>query len=256
MKRRNGETGKRIPVSPLRARGALMEVRMLDFVEGARRASGTVVIIDVFRAFSTACYAFANGASSVIAVGEVNEARKLKSNNPEWVLMGERGGKKLEGFDHNNSPSEIESVDLQGKTVVLTTHAGTQGLANATSSDRLLTGSFVNARTTVQNILSKDPSRVSLVRMGVEATRRANEDDLCSEYLKSLLLELPFDINKIRPTLRKAPSSARFFDDNKPWSPKRDFDLCLDVDRFDFAIQVHTRGDGFARLEKVPWVYQ
>jgi 2-phosphosulfolactate phosphatase len=233
-----------------------MEVHMLDFVEGARRASGTVVIIDVFRAFSTACYAYANGASSVIAVGEIDKAQQLKTDNPGWVLVGERGGKKIEGFDYNNSPTEIEKVSLKGKTVVLTTHAGTQGLVNATSSEQLLTGSFVNARTTTQYILSKAPSRVSLVRMGVEATRRANEDDLCSEYLKSLLLELPFDINKIRSTLRKAPSSARFFDVDKPWSPRRDFDLCLDVDRFDFALQVHTRGDGFARLEKVPWVYQ
>ena len=228
-----------------------MELQMLDFVDGARKARGTVVIIDVFRAFSTACYAFANGASSVIAVGEIDEARRLKSSNPGWVLIGERGGKKLEGFDYNNSPTEIEEVDLEGKTVVLTTHAGTQGLVHATSSDQLLTGSFVNAKTTVQHILSKAPSRVSLVRMGVEATRRANEDDLCSEYFKSLLLDLPFDTSKIKTTLRVAPSSARFFDDNKPWSPMRDFDLCLDADRFDFALQVQVRSAGLATLEQV-----
>jgi 2-phosphosulfolactate phosphatase len=228
-----------------------MEIKVLDFVDGARKARGTVVIIDVFRAFSTACYAFANGAASVIAVGEIDKALQLKTDNPGWVLVGERGGKKVEGFDYNNSPTEIEKVILKGKTVVLTTHAGTQGLVNATSSEQLLTGSFVNARTTARYIQSKAPSRVSLVRMGVEATRRANEDDLCSEYLKSLLLNLPFDVSKIKPTLREAPSSARFFDVNKPWSPEKDFDLCLDVDRFDFALQVHTRGDGFVRLEKV-----
>jgi 2-phosphosulfolactate phosphatase len=229
----------------------MMEIQVLDFVDGARKARGTVVIIDVFRAFSTACYAFANGASSVIAVGEIDEARRLRSNNPGWLLIGERGGRKIEGFDYNNSPTEIEKVDLQGKTVVLTTHAGTQGLVNATSSDQLLTGSFVNASTTVQHILSKAPSRVSLVRMGVEATRRANEDDLCAAYLKSLLLDLPFDTNTVKSTLREAPSSARFFDVNKPWSPARDFDLCLGIDRFDFALQVQIRGDGLAYLEKV-----
>ena len=65
---------------------------MLDYIEGARRARGIVVIIDVFRAFSTACYTFAQGASSVVAVGEIEEARSLKSNNPGWVLIGERGG--------------------------------------------------------------------------------------------------------------------------------------------------------------------
>jgi 2-phosphosulfolactate phosphatase len=228
-----------------------MEIQLLDFVDGARKARGTVVIIDVFRAFSTACYAFANGASSVIAVGEIDDARRLKSINPGWLLIGERGGKKIEGFDYNNSPTEIEKADLQGKTVVLTTHAGTQGLVNATFSEELLTGSFVNARTTAQHILSKTPSRVSLVRMGVEAARRANEDDLCSEYLKSLLLDLPFDINKVRPILREAPTSARFFDVNRPWSPERDFDLCLDIDRFDFMLQAQVMADGNAYLAKV-----
>lgn len=229
-----------------------MEIQILDFVAGARRARGVVVIIDVFRAFSTACYAFNNGALSVVAVGEIDEARRLKSKNPGWVLVGERGGKKIEGFDYNNSPSEIEKVDLQGKTVILTTNAGTQGLVNATSSDELLTGSFVNAKTTVRHILSRAPSEVSLVRMGVEARRPASEDDLCSEYLKSLLLDLPFDQDKVKPTLRVAPSSARFFDDDKPWSPVKDFDLCLEVDRFDFALRAHVKGDGLALLEKVP----
>lgn len=228
-----------------------MKIRMFDFVAGARDARGVVVIIDVFRAFSTACYAFNNGASSVVAVGEIDKARQLKMENPGWVLIGERGGKKIEGFDYNNSPTEIEKVDLQGKTVVLTTSAGTQGLVNATSSDKLFTGSFVNAKATVQHILSSAPSEVSLVRMGVEAAQHAAEDDLCSEYLKNLHLDLPFDIDKVKPTLRRAPSSARFFDASKPWSATRDFDLCLDVDRFAFALRVHIKSDGNARLEKI-----
>lgn len=225
-----------------------MKIQMLDYVEGARRASGAVVIIDVFRAFSTACYAFGNGASSVIAVGEINEARRLKSDNPGWVLIGERGGKKIEDFDYNNSPSEIESADFTGKTVVLTTNAGTQGLVNASFSEILLTGSFVNATATARHIRVLSPSEVSLVRMGIEATQRADEDILCSEYLKSLLLDLPFDIEQVKPNLRAAPSSARFFDESKPWSPEKDFDLCLDIDRFDFALQVQIRENGNAYM--------
>jgi 2-phosphosulfolactate phosphatase len=228
-----------------------MKIHMLDYVDGARWAHGVVVIIDVFRAFSTASYAFAQGASSVIAVGEIDEARRLKSNNPGWILIGERGGKKIDGFDFNNSPAEIEDADLRGKTLILTTNAGTQGLVNATFSDQLLTGSFVNARATALYISSLGPSEVSLVRMGVEAVRRADEDDLCSEYLRSLLLGLPFDVDQIKSHLRSAPSSARFFDDSKPWSPERDFDLCLDVDRFDFTLQAQVRADGNAHLIQV-----
>ena len=235
-----------------------MKIYMLDYVDGARRARGVVVIIDVFRAFSTACYAFAHGASSVIAVGEIDEARRLQSKNPGWVLVGERGGKKIEGFDFNNSPTEIAGAVLGGKTLILTTNAGTQGLVNAVLSDRLLTGSFVNAKATAQYIKSLGPTEVSLVRMGVEAVRRADEDDLCSEYLRSLLLSLPLDTEQIKLRLRSAPSSARFFDDSKPWSPERDFDLCLEVDRFNFVLQAEIRKDGNAYLSRVssPLLYK
>jgi len=228
-----------------------MKIHMLDYVDGARKARGVAVIIDVFRAFSTACYGFAHGASSVIAVGEIDEARKLKSDNPACILIGERGGKKIDGFDFNNSPAEIEGVDLTGKTLILTTNAGTQGLVNVTFSEQILTGSLVNAKATARYIRSLAPKEVSLVRMGVEAVSRADEDDLCSEYLRSLLLGLTFDIGQIKPRLHSAPSSARFFDDSKPWSPERDFDLCLDVDRFDFALSAQVRADGNAYLTPV-----
>ena len=227
-----------------------MKIELFDFVEGASKARGIVVIIDVFRAFSTACYAFANGAASIIAVGEVNKALELKSYHSDWVLIGERGGKKLEGFDYGNSPTEIKDVDFQGKTLILTTHSGTQGLVNATSSEKLMTGSFVNAKATARHIISMVPSEVNLVRMGLEASRKTDEDDLCAEYLRSLLLDIPFDVNTIKPVLRRSPCSERFFDKNKPWSPSNDFDLCLSVDQFDFVITAKAIGDGLVSLEQ------
>lgn len=39
-----------------------MEVNILELVEGARRARGLTVVIDVFRAFTLECYLFAQGA--------------------------------------------------------------------------------------------------------------------------------------------------------------------------------------------------
>jgi 2-phosphosulfolactate phosphatase len=43
-----------------------MEIRIESLLEGAQRATGTVVIIDVFRAFTTAAVALARGASKII----------------------------------------------------------------------------------------------------------------------------------------------------------------------------------------------
>lgn len=45
-----------------------MEINILQLVEGAKQAKGIVVVIDVFRAFSTAIYAVGNGAEKIIPV--------------------------------------------------------------------------------------------------------------------------------------------------------------------------------------------
>jgi 2-phosphosulfolactate phosphatase len=228
-----------------------MEIRVTDFVAGAQNAEGITVIIDVFRAFSVACYVFAKNASSIIPVGAIDQAWALKKKEPHAVMMGEREGKKLPGFDYGNSPTEIRDVDFSGKTVIHTTHAGTQGLVNALRASEILTGAFVNARATVHYIKSKLPTCVTLVRMGLAARSRSDEDDLCARYLESLLLGSPFDTGSVEKTLRASPSSIRFFDPDKPWSPASDFHLCLDVDRFNFAVRAGTREDGLLCLRPV-----
>src|SRR5690606_3087515 len=101
--------------------------------------------------------------------------------------VGERYGRRLEGFDFGNSPSEILTADLHGKTLIQSTHAGTQGVVNATQADEVLTGSFVNARATADYILARKPAVVTLVRMGLEARTVSDEDALFALYLTSLL---------------------------------------------------------------------
>ena len=79
-----------------------MNIEILHLIEGAKKAEGLTVIIDVFRAFSTACYAVRNGAKEIIPVGDLKIAYQLKEENPNSVLIGERGGKIQPGFDFGN----------------------------------------------------------------------------------------------------------------------------------------------------------
>ena len=94
-----------------------MKIEILEFVEGAQKGKGLTVIIDVFRAFSVACYAYDAGAARIIATGEVKDAFELKKKYRNSVLVGERDEKKIEGFDFGNSPTEIIKADLNGETV-------------------------------------------------------------------------------------------------------------------------------------------
>lgn len=228
-----------------------MNITIHHFIKGAQNAIGLTVVIDVFRAFSTACYVFANGADKIIPVGELEIAYRLKKENPHFVLIGEREGRKQPGFDYGNSPTEIENVDLSGKTIVQTTSAGTQGLANAKNADKIITGSFVNAGTIVEYIRKRQPKTVSLVAMGKSGMEEAMEDTLCAEYIKSALEGKPMDFNEIYIQLLESEAGKEFFDPDCHWRPKSDFELCLKLDRFNFVLRVEKAEDDFLSLKKI-----
>lgn len=221
-----------------------MRVDVLDHVEGARAARGIAVIIDVFRAFSVAPHAFAAGAARVLPAGAVEDALALRDRFPGALLVGERHARRLPGFDAGNSPTEILALDVQGRTVIHTTHAGTQGLVNAAGADEVLTGGFVNLSATCRYILGRRPEQVSLVRMGHEARARCDEDDLYADCLARMLRGEPSPaIEAVRDQLRLAPAARKFFDPACDWAPESDFDHCTAVDRFDFVLALR-RPDG------------
>src|SRR5216683_4352588 len=113
-----------------------MEISIHSLLDGATRAFGTVAVIDVFRAFTTAAVALANGASSIVMVRTVEEALALREAGIGQICMGEVRGRAPDGFDFGNSPFEILTVDFRGKTIIQRTSAGTQGIVAAREAHR------------------------------------------------------------------------------------------------------------------------
>jgi 2-phosphosulfolactate phosphatase len=228
-----------------------MKVEILEFAEGAQKAKGVAVIIDVFRAFSVGCYAFDAGAVRIIAAATVAAAFQLKKKYTNCVLVGEREEKKIEGFDFGNSPTEIIKADLHGKTVIHTTTAGTKGLVNAVNADMVITGSIVNSGAIVRFIRAINPEHVSLVAMGYRATLSAEEDLLCAELISDSLNEKNI-ISEKRISDLQNTSGRRFFDpENLDFSPPTDFFLCTMRDKFNFVLKAETRYDGNIDLMRV-----
>jgi 2-phosphosulfolactate phosphatase len=214
-----------------------MQIRILEYIEGARNATGLTVVIDVFRAFTVGCYVMKNGAEKIIAVGEVDRAFQLKQENPGYILMGERDEQKIEGFDYGNSPTHIEHIDFTGKTVVQTTSAGTQGLILATGAEEVITGSLVNADAVAVYIQNKKPVVVSLVAMGYAGKIHAEEDRFCAEYIRARLLDQRIDPGNVIDKLKRG-SGKRFFNPEKSnFSPPNDFYLCTQIGIFDFVLK-------------------
>lgn len=229
-----------------------MDIQIVQLVEGARNARGLTVVIDVFRAFSVACYVTANGVKELIPVGDIQAAYQLKDQRPDFILMGERGGIIQPGFDYGNSPYAIRNVDFTGKTVVHTTSAGTQGIVNALHADEIITGSFVNAQAIIEYIRMKNPACVSLVCMGWETTQEADEDTLFAEYVKNTLEGKPVDFDAIVHFLRAESKTGKFLDTRDAASaPPQDFDLCLSLNKFNFVLRAEPYNESLLRLNKI-----
>ncbi len=227
-----------------------MKIEILQLTEGAKKAKGITVVIDVFRAFSTACYVFAAGAEKIIPVEHVEEAFKLKKLFKNVVMLGERNERKVPGFDFGNSPTHIMNQDFSGKTIIMTTSSGTRGIANATLADEIITGSFVNAEATINYIRQKNPAELSLVCMGYEGRYPTQEDTFFAKYVRDRLEDTETNFEEMKQILRVGDGARLLDPANDEWSPSSDFELCLDPDRFNFILKIE-KGEDYNWLKKI-----
>ncbi len=220
-----------------------MFIRLLSLLEGARQATGTVVIIDVYRAFTTAAIALHAGAARIILVDHPQKALDLRQNGLCHMCFGEIGGVKVPGFDFGNSPHDLSQAKVRGKILAQSTSAGTKGAAAARANATLYVAALVNAAATVRSILATGPAEVSLVAMGTGGQERSEEDELCALYLRNLLRGEKSDPAAIRSLLLSSCDSIKFRDPEKPHFDPRDLDIALDIDRIPFAVKVQKDGD-------------
>lgn len=226
-----------------------MQLHSSDFVAGAASARGVTIVIDVFRACSLIAHALAAGAERVVPVAEIELARAMKAADPTALLVGERHARKLPGFDCGNSPTEVLREPLRGRTLIHTTHAGTQGLTAAfAAADRVFTGALVNLSATIAAVRALRPAEVTIVAMGHEARELCVEDDTCREALLAGLRGEPLDTSDWVARLRAAPAAAKFFDPAADWAPIEDFAYCTAVDSIPFAVAMMPGQQGQGEL--------
>lgn len=101
-----------------------------------------VVVIDIFRATSSICYGFENGAVEIIPVASVEECKSYEGKG--YLLAAERNGEVVNGFDFGNSPFSYTKEKVADKKVVLTTTNGTHAIQQVLSAHKIVMGSFLN----------------------------------------------------------------------------------------------------------------
>ncbi|MFW5656560.1 MAG: 2-phosphosulfolactate phosphatase [Bacteroidota bacterium] len=228
-----------------------MNIQTFQLIDGARKARGLAVVIDVFRAFTVEPYLISLGAKTIHPVASIDQAYELKDKTPNAMLVGEREEQKPPGFDCGNSPTEAKTLDFKGKTVIHTTSSGTQGIANAVNADEILTGSFVNAPAIVRYIQQQKPENVSLVCMGYASLYPTEEDTFCAKYIEALLTGKEPDFNNMVNTIRETSGKRFFVPEKQSHAPESDFHICLEVGVFDFVLKVEKNKAGLNYVTRI-----
>ena len=219
------------PASSLRP----ADIAIGSFSDAARGVAGIVVIIDVFRAFTCAAIALANGAARIIMVDDLDAALALRKRNIGRYCIGERRGIRPPGFDFGNSPADLLDVRFDGETLIQTTSNGTRGILAASGASRIYAGSFVTAEATVCAIANGPMGPVTLIAMGEKDRHRADEDELCALYLRSRLVGRDPDQAALRALVETMSPRT----DTNALCPK-DVSCCLNIDTVPFAIRVQV----------------
>lgn len=203
---------------------------------GARGARGTVVVIDVIRAFTVSAYALAGAAAACRLVGEVEEAHRLAGRIPGAVVSAEVEGLPVEGIAISNSPTMVRDADLRGRTLIQRSSSGTQGVVAAAGAERLFACSLAVASATARAIAADDPELVTLVATGTD--RGHPEDGACAAYVEGALTGRPEDLEALLAPLYRTERYREIASGAWPGFPASDVALCLAADRFDFAMPI------------------
>lgn len=146
-----------------------------------------VVVVDILRATSAICAAFANGAKAVIPVSTVEDARIAKEKG--FIVAAERDGQKLEFADFGNSPFNFTAERIAGKEIVYSTTNGTQAVIKASGGLSVVVASFINL-SAVSRWLENKPNGDVLILCAGWKGKFCLEDTLFAGALAERLLQL------------------------------------------------------------------
>lgn len=211
-----------------------------------------IVIIDVFRAFSTAAFVLARSPNLYFLTNSSSIISELANLYKNPILIGKAEIGQNVFYTIPNSPTRTKALAIEQRIILHRTEAGAKGILNALQKNPaniVLAASFVNAKATAKYITTLPHKKVTLIPMGHEAVTPSLEDNLCAEYIYGLLKGKSVFLSANWPSIRKG-AGKYFFTDDQWQYPKQDFNLCLKPNQFNFAIQANLR-QGYAHLTPV-----
>ena len=223
------------------AESARVRWQMMGRDEATRIVGGVAVVVDVMRAFTVAAWAFHLGATRIFLVDGIEEAVVLAGKMPGALLF--KDGSIDARFDLHNSPQQLLSLDVAGKTIVQRTGAGTRAAVAAAGADVLLCTSFVCATATARCIERLSVDELTFV---ISGGLDADEDLACAQFIAATVNGGGVDPAPFieRASRSRAAAELRLGPNlGKVGIGIEDLPMCLAVDRFHFVMQATSRDD-------------
>jgi len=149
------------------------------------------VVIDVLRATTTIAWSLQNGAEAIQAFADLGELDRTAVAWPEErrLRAGERGGKRVEGYDLGNSPLAVTPDLVGGKRIFMSTTNGTRSLEAVKAVPLLVTACLPNRTAVARRLIERECQRVWIVGSGWEGDYSL-EDSLAAGAVASAAIEL------------------------------------------------------------------
>ncbi len=156
------------------------------------------VVIDVLRATTTIAWALHHGAEAVQTFSDLDQLKQTAAQWPKSsrLLIGERGGQKLKGFDLGNSPADVIPEVVSGKRLFMSTTNGTKSLQRVQKVSKVFTMALPNRRVVAEHVLKQQPKQLWIVGSGWEGDYSL-EDSFAAGALAAQILELAPSISSV-----------------------------------------------------------
>jgi 2-phosphosulfolactate phosphatase len=182
------------------------------------------VVIDVLRATTTIAWSLQNGAEAIQAFADLGALEAAAAAWPQETCLraGERGGKRVDGYDLGNSPLAVTPERVGGKRIFMSTTNGTRSLEAVKAVPLLLTACLPNRTAVARRLLERGAQRVWVVGSGWEGDYSL-EDSLAAGAVISAAMELA-----VSPHVGVSTSNDEALAALAPWQQWRhDPETCL-----------------------------
>ena len=160
----------------------ILSPRLFD---GRTTPAGHVsVAVDILRATTSICAAFAAGAEAVVPLDSLEKLEDYRGTG--CLLAAERGGRKVGDAQCGNSPTEYLTMDLHGRRLAYSTTNGTVAILRAAAVGDTLIGCFSNLAALAER-LQQECRDVVLLCSGWEGSASMEDTLFCGALAERLV---------------------------------------------------------------------